>query len=103
MIESLLCRLMGVVPAIDLQVSKQETRAVLQQLRDAEFELEALKALMAERFFGDWKVTKDGTRRYRKVASKVLVNSWITESEPLDDKEMVILPPPENWATDVPF
>ena len=83
MIESLLCRLMGVVPAIDLQASKQETQAVKQRLRDVEFELEALKALMAERFVGDWKVTKDGTRRYRKVASKVLVNSWITESEEL--------------------
>ena len=43
-----------------------------------------LRGLLAERYEGEWKVTKDGTKRYRKVATKVLVNAWVTESEPLD-------------------
>jgi hypothetical protein len=45
---------------------------------------DALQRLMAERYESEWKVTKDGTRRYRKVATKVLVNAWVTESEPID-------------------
>ena len=45
---------------------------------------DALQRLMAERYESEWKVTKDGTRRYRKVATKVLANVWVTESEPLD-------------------
>lgn len=42
-----------------------------------------LRSLLNERYEGDWKVTKDGTKRYRKVATKVLVNAWVTESEPI--------------------
>ena len=45
---------------------------------------DALQRLLAERYESEWKLTKDGTRRYRKVATKVLVNAWVTESEPLD-------------------
>ena len=44
---------------------------------------DALQRKMAERYESAWKVTKDGTKRYRKVATKVLVNAWITESERL--------------------
>lgn len=83
MIGSLLCRLMGVVPAIDLQVSKQEARAVKQRLHDAETELANLKASLEAVWITEWKTTKDGKRRYRKVARKMVVNRWTTESEEL--------------------
>lgn len=58
-------------------------------------EVTYLRGLLNERYESEWKVTKDGRKRYRKVATKVLVNAWVTESEPLEDMEMVILPPPE--------
>jgi len=45
---------------------------------------DALQRLMAERYESEWKVTKDGKKRYRKVATKVLVNAWVTESEPIE-------------------
>ena len=47
-------------------------------------EVKYLKSKLDERYESEWKVTKDGTKRYRKVATKVLVNAWHTESEPLD-------------------
>lgn len=46
-------------------------------------EVRYLKALLNERYEGDWKVSKNGRTRYRKVATKVLVNAWVTESEPI--------------------
>ena len=46
-------------------------------------EAKHLKSLLDERYESAWKITKDGRKRYRKVATKVLVNAWVTESEPL--------------------
>jgi hypothetical protein len=54
------------------------------ELIGANAELTYLRGLLAERYVGEWKVTKDGTKRYRKVATKVLVNAWVTESEPIE-------------------
>lgn len=51
--------------------------------------------LPSKSFKTEWKVRKDGKRRYRKVAIKTVVNVWRTESEPIEDMEMVVLPPPE--------
>ena len=47
-------------------------------------EVKYLKSVLDERYESEWRITKDGTKRYRKVATKVLVNAWHTESEPLD-------------------
>ena len=41
---------------------------------------------------GEWKIRKDGLARYRRVS--VQREGWTTESEPIEDMEMVILPPP---------
>jgi len=61
-----------------------ETQAWRDRAEEMAAKHDALQRLMAERYESEWKITKDGTRRYRKVATKVLVNAWITESEPLD-------------------
>jgi hypothetical protein len=47
--------------------------------------LEGVNKLLEERYESTWKVRKDGKARYRKVATKVLVNAWITESEPIHE------------------
>ncbi len=61
-----------------------ETQAWRDKAEEMTAKHDALQRIMAERYESEWKITKDGTRRYRKVATKVLVNAWITESEPLD-------------------
>ena len=61
-----------------------ETQAWKDKAEEMASKHDALQRLMAERYESEWKVTKDGTRRYRKVATKVLVNAWVTESEPID-------------------
>lgn len=38
------------------------------------------------RYETPWKLTKDGTRLYRKVAVKMVVNKWTTESRPYDSQ-----------------
>ena len=48
---------------------------------------------------GDWKTTKDGNKRYRRVSC--LREGWATETESLMPKEMVILPPPQPWTNEV--
>jgi hypothetical protein len=55
-----------------------------QQLEASRIETAYLKGLLNERYTTDWKLTKDGKRRYRKVATKVLVNAWHTESESIE-------------------
>ena len=47
-------------------------------------EVNYLKGLLNARYESEWKLTKDGTRRYRKVATKVLADRWITESQPIE-------------------
>lgn len=44
---------------------------------------DALKRQMDERYETAWRLTKDGTRQYRRVATKVLTNRWSTESVPV--------------------
>jgi uncharacterized membrane-anchored protein YhcB (DUF1043 family) len=83
LIESLIGRFLGVVPAIELQVSRQETKAVRQRMADVQAELDCIKAQISHTYEGEWKVTKDGRKRYRKVTTKVLANRWRTESEML--------------------
>jgi hypothetical protein len=58
--------------------------SIEEKLRVAEAEATYLKSLLNERYETEWKVRKDGKARYRKVATKVLVNAWHTESEPID-------------------
>lgn len=62
---------------------QQELVRVDDEREAALVEVKYLQGLLAERYEGEWKVTKDGRKRYRKVATKVLVNAWVTESEPL--------------------
>ena len=61
-----------------------ERQAALAELETTLHELAYYKNRVDARYETEWKVTKDGTKRYRKVATKVLVNAWVTESEPLD-------------------
>ena len=72
-----------------------ETQAWKDKAEEMASKHDALQRLLAERYESEWKITKDGTKRYRKVATKVLVNAWVTESEPIHDMEMVILPTPD--------
>jgi hypothetical protein len=64
----------------DLQ---QELVRLESALKIVTLEAECYRYDMAERYETPWKVTKDGKRRYRKVATKVLSNKWRTESEPI--------------------
>jgi len=59
-----------------------------------QMELDYLKGLMNETYYTEWKITKDGKRRYRKVATKVLTNCWRTQSESIEDIPMVKLKKP---------
>lgn len=54
------------------------------ELARVQAEVTYLRSLLNERYETEWKVTKDGKRRYRRIATKVLVNAWITESEPIE-------------------
>jgi hypothetical protein len=40
--------------------------------------------MLNARFEGEWKTTKDGRRRYRKVKTVILADIWRTESVPVD-------------------
>ena len=68
------------------ELSKWKERAAETQhmYEEAQASANYLRGLLHERYESEWKTTKDGTKRYRKVATKVLVNAWVTESEPLD-------------------
>jgi hypothetical protein len=68
------------------ELSLWQDKAVDAQIKydAAQAEVAYLKGMLDERYESEWKITKDGTRRYRKVATKVLVNAWVTESEPFD-------------------
>ena len=64
-------------------VPRSEHRALQHELACVKAERDRLSAMLTETHTTEWRVTKDGKRRYRRHASKVLVNAWITESEPL--------------------
>ena len=68
------------------ELSLWQDKAVDAQIKydAAQAEVAYLKGMLDERYESEWKITKDGTRRYRKVATKVLVNAWVTESEPIE-------------------
>lgn len=80
LIESLIGRFLGVVPAIELKVSQQETKAVRQRMADVQAELDYIKGQLSHTYEGEWKVTKDGTKRYRKVATRFIATKWTTVS-----------------------
>lgn len=80
LIESLIGRLLGVVPAIELKVSQQETKALRQRMADVQAELDYIKGQLSHTHLGEWKVTKDGTKRYRKVATRFIATKWTTVS-----------------------
>lgn len=99
LIESMIGRFLGVVPAIELKVSQQETKAVRQRMAEVQIELDCLKSQLAHVYYGEWKVTKNGKKRYRKVASRFIATGWTTQSESIEPMEMVVLPPPDavHW------
>lgn len=53
-----------------------------EQLAAANRELSA--ELVGARYETEWRISKDGTKRYRKVAVKMIVNRWRTESFPIE-------------------
>ena len=58
--------------------------------------LDGVNKLLEERYESAWKTRKDGKARYRKVATKVLVNAWVTESEPIEKKTVMM---DVDWST----
>jgi hypothetical protein len=46
-------------------------------------EHDRLKRYLNEKHERPWKITKDGTKRYRKVCVRVIKEKWITESQSL--------------------
>lgn len=68
-------------------------------------ELDYLKGLMNEVHYTPWKLRKDGKARYRRVATKVLMNSWSTESEPIPDIDYSTIGevPLRTWAPKKPI
>jgi hypothetical protein len=62
-----------------------EIKAMADVILTTRTELDYYKGLVEERYETEWKITKDGKRRYRKIATKVLVNAWRTESESIED------------------
>jgi hypothetical protein len=86
--KTLIKRLFGIT-ALEEEIKRLDSERI-----DAELMVKYLRSQLDERYETEWKITKDGKRRYRKIATKVLVNSWRTQSESIEDMEMVILPPP---------
>ena len=58
-------------------------RELRKEVEDLTERLDGVNKLLEERYESAWKVRKDGKARYRKVATKVLVNAWVTETEPI--------------------
>jgi hypothetical protein len=82
--KTLIKRLLGITRLENEIIgSHAEIKAMADVILTTRTELAYYKGLVEERYETEWKITKDGKRRYRKIATKVLVNAWHTESEPL--------------------
>ena len=71
-------------------------RELRKEVEDLTERLDGVNKLLEERYESAWKVRKDGKARYRKVATKVLVNAWVTESEPIEKKTVMM---DVDWST----
>ena len=83
--KTLIKRLLGITRLENEIIgSHAEIKAMADVILTTRTELAYYKGLVQERYETEWKITKDGKRRYRKIATKVLVNAWHTESEPIE-------------------
>ena len=81
-----------------LDIRTKELRAAYNLMHQARGEREVLRerlVSMTRAIPGEWKLTKDGCKRYRKWEYPHSRSIWRPESESIDDMEMVILPPPD--------
>ena len=71
-------------------------RELRKEVEDLTERLDGVNKLLEERYESAWKVRKDGKARYRKVATKVLVNAWVTETEPIESHSVMM---DVDWST----
>lgn len=83
MTKTRMMNLLGFTPLSELDSHVERIAKLEAQLLYADSILDSINSQLNERYEGEWKLSKDGTKRYRKVATKVLVNRWKTESQPL--------------------
>jgi len=76
--KTLIKRLFGITK-LEAEIKRLDSERI-----NAELMVKYLRSQLDERYETEWKITKDGKRRYRRIATKVLVNAWHTESEPIE-------------------